>query len=145
MTIKGTTTKGAGHSCPECERVLDTPRGVAMHRMKAHGTGAECGTPGGYQAGCRCEECRGANAGYQRAYVRRVGEARSIDGGPETLKACLLAFGVSELDLQRALGERSVQSLHWGLFRSPLAGGRFRRFCRCEVPREIADEMREAS
>ena len=67
---------------------------------------------------------------------------RATDGSPETLRACLLAFGMSEEDLALALRKRTAESLHWGAWR---ASGRFRRHCRCEVPDEVLESLERAS
>ncbi|QIN79632.1 hypothetical protein GBA65_15105 [Rubrobacter marinus] len=142
---RSTMSPGVGNACPRCTRVFDTPRGVAIHLRRSHGVEPEHGTTTAYRQGCRCEACREGAREQERRYARpaKHGSAvRAIDGGTETLKACLLAFGVRPEKLAEALKERGVEDLHWPLW---LASGELRKHCRCEAPREIAEEMREAS
>ena len=136
-------TEDVGFACEDCGRVFPTPRSARIHRTRAHGGAPEHGTLTRYRNGCRCEPCKDASREQKRKDRRKWRDhSRAIDGRPETLRACLLAFGVSEADLARALAERGVEDLHWGAWR---ASGGLRKHCRCEVPDEIAEELRRAS
>jgi hypothetical protein len=136
---KTAMTEGVGHSCPTCGRVYSTSRGMAIHRNRSHGIGPEHGTRTAYVLGCRCERCRKAGAEGKRRDRRNV---RPIDGSPETLRACLVSFGVVPERLTEALRSRTIEDLHWYAFR---ASGELRKHCRCEPPREVAEELGEAS
>lgn len=101
------------------------------------------GKPTRYVNGHQQRKKRRRGVGRSRTAARSWQDhGRSIDGSPETLQECLLAFGVSEDALARALRERTVESLHWGAW---WASGELRKHCRCEVPREVAEELGRAS
>ncbi len=140
---RSTVTEGAGFACEECGRTFETAIGAGVHRVRAHRGGPEHGTLAGYRDGCRCEACRTANRDRKRKDRRWRDHLRAIDGNPQTLSACLAAFGVPEEKLAGALEDRSVEELHWGLFLSP-SGGSFRTFCRCEMPDYVVSHL-EAS
>lgn len=128
--------------CTQCDRVLKSARGRTYHLRVTHGIEAECGTPEMYRIGCRCERCKAAEQRNRPEYRRRYGDTRPIDDSPETLKACLLAFGVEPEKLDEALTTRTIETAHWSAWR---ASGDLRKHCRCALPWEIAAEMRRAS
>ncbi|MDP9487330.1 MAG: hypothetical protein M3Q49_16360, partial [Actinomycetota bacterium] len=125
-----------------CGRTFETTVGRGVHRSQVHGEGPEHGTLTRYRHGCRCSGCKEANRDQKRRDRRWRDHLRAIDRSPQTLSACLVAFGVPEKKLAEALRTRSVESLHWDAWR---VSGDLRLFCRCEAPREIAEEIREGS
>ena len=136
-------TEDVGFACEDCGRVFATPRAARIHRTLGHGDGPNHGTLARYRDGCRCQECRWANnEKNRRDRAPYRGVTRPIDGSPETLGACLLAFGVRPEKLAEALRGRTVEDLHWPLW---LASGELRKHCRCEVPEWIAEELRRTS
>lgn len=137
-----TMTENMGHMCMECKRVFDTLRGERIHRAFAHGDTPEHGTLTRYRHGCRCAECGEANRLQKRHQRLYPTNPRAIDDSPETLKACLLAFGVEPEKLDEALTTRTIETAHWSAWR---ASGDLRKHCRCALPTEIAAEMRRAS
>ena len=87
-------TDGADHACPECGKAYASSQGLSLHRKRIHGVGPEHGTLATYNVGCRCGRCREAKSRQWRGYERRE-HGGWIDGSPETLRDCLLAFGVA--------------------------------------------------
>ena len=143
MSGRSATTEGPGRMCLDCKRIFEDLRAPRIHRTLAHGGRPDHGGITRYRKGCRCEACRRANREQKRRdRAPYRGVARRIDGSPETLRACLVAFGVSEADLARATRERPVHEAHWGAWR---ASGKLRKHCRCEAPREIAEELRRSA
>ena len=144
LSAPSTMTQGVGVSCDQCGRVFTNARGARIHRTLVHGDGPIHGTLTKYRHGCRCDECKEANR-LQKRKDRYPSNPRPIDGSPETLEACLLAFGVAELSLRRALKTSTIQDLHWALYLSKEHGGAFRDFCRCQEPGWVVDEIERAS
>lgn len=137
-------TEGVSNfSCEDCGRTFETAVGAGVHRVRAHGGGPEHGTLTRYRNGCRCGSCKEANRDQKRKDRRWRDHLRAVDGSPQTLSACLRAFGVPGERLAGALETRSVEELHWGLYLSP-SGGSFRVFCRCETPGYVRSHL-EAS
>ena len=136
-------SEGAGHMCLDCKRIFEDMRALRIHRTLSHGDGPNHGTLSRYRNGCRCDQCRWANR-EQKRHNRTPyrGVTRPIDGSPETLGACLLAFGVGPEKLDQALLAHTIEDAHWGAWRT---SGELRKHCRCEVPDRIAEELRRAS
>lgn len=140
MSAERSATTEGRFICEGCGRVFETAIGEGVHRVRAHRGGPDHGTFAGYRDGCRCEACRTANRDQKRKDRRWRDDLRAIDGSPQTLSACLAAFGVPQERLAQALEARSVEELHWGLFLSP-GGGSFRTFCRCETPGYVVSHL----
>lgn len=65
-------------TCRECEKpmVSARPQGKARHNACIV---VKCGTPTGYERGCRCNECRAAKTADMRAYTDRRKAREGVD------------------------------------------------------------------
>lgn len=90
-----------GSRCSVCGKLLSPSNKTGLCRQDARPL--RHGTNGGYQRGCRCAECRAANAEVQRAAHRKrllpcssCGRPRTPDAKTGLCATCLRAARVAE-------------------------------------------------